>query len=236
MTIGFSGVPFSGEDVGAVEGRAQRIDIVQAVGLVQAGVDQDDVAGLRFALVDLVPVAEAGAVVRGLQAGEGGLLLLALPSRRDRRAACGRRRRLSARRAFALWRSGRPVPSRRPDPSWSAGLRIRCRDRGRGCCRRNDRARCNRDAPLRGRPARRPSAEAAAPASTRPRRRAGSETSTVALRLSSPVMSHSKPRQISVGGSTTKCPACTPLPASSTAEKALIRRQGAIQLLMVFVR
>src|SRR3954452_24236894 len=38
-------------------------------------------------------------------------------------------------------------------------------------------------------------------------------TSTVALRFSSPVMSHSKPRQISVGGSITNWPVVTPLPA-----------------------
>src|SRR3954451_9418390 len=38
-------------------------------------------------------------------------------------------------------------------------------------------------------------------------------TSTVALRFSSPVMSHSKPRQISVGGSITNWPVVTPVPA-----------------------
>src|SRR5689334_966392 len=45
-------------------------------------------------------------------------------------------------------------------------------------------------------------------------------------------MSHSKPRQIRVGGSTTMWPACTPLPASRTAESALIPMQDAIQCLM----
>ena len=55
---------------GAVEGRAQRIDVIQAIGLVQAGVNQDHVAGLRLALVDFVPVAESGAVVGGVQANE----------------------------------------------------------------------------------------------------------------------------------------------------------------------
>src|SRR5690242_1767977 len=38
-------------------------------------------------------------------------------------------------------------------------------------------------------------------------------TSTVALRFASPVMSHSKPRQISVAGSITKGPGVTPLAA-----------------------
>lgn len=39
--------------------------------------------------------------------------------------------------------------------------------------------------------------------------------STVALRLSSPVMSHSKPRRIGVGGSMTNCPARVALSARS---------------------
>ena len=62
------GRSFQGENIGAIERYSQRIDIIQTVALVQAGVNQDDVAGLRLALVDFVPVAETGAIVGGVQA------------------------------------------------------------------------------------------------------------------------------------------------------------------------
>ena len=73
IVMGFSGVPFSVSDIDAVEGRHHRVDVVQPLGFVEAGVDQDRVARLSPALPDDAPVAEAGAVVGLQEAGEAGL-------------------------------------------------------------------------------------------------------------------------------------------------------------------
>ena len=174
---------------------------------------QDDVARLRLAFVDFVPIAQARPVVCGHQPGERRLLLLALEIGRVdvQHAAAGRGLRLRSRAHLrGLHRRAR---SRRRDPSWSAGPRTRCRARGPECCRRSGRAPCSPGAPPRGTRARRPCAAAVARPSSRPRPLRRYATSTVALRLSSPEISHSNPRQIRVGGSTTNAPARTPLAA-----------------------
>ena len=67
-----------GEPVRAVERRHHRIDVVQPVVPVKAGVHQDGVAGLHGAFPHDAPVAEAGSVVGLQQAREVGLQLLAL--------------------------------------------------------------------------------------------------------------------------------------------------------------
>ena len=80
MVIGFSAVPFRVRDKVAGEGRGQRVDVVQAIGAVQAGMDQDGVAGLCAFLPNHAPIAEAGAVVGVQDAGEvsapGGALVV----------------------------------------------------------------------------------------------------------------------------------------------------------------
>jgi hypothetical protein len=74
MVMGFSAVPFRESDQEPVKWRAQRVDVVQAVRTVQAGMDEYGVAGLGFVHADCGPVAAAGAVVGVLEADEARLL------------------------------------------------------------------------------------------------------------------------------------------------------------------
>ena len=71
---GLFGRAFERQRHGAVKGRHHGIDVVEAFGAVEAGVDEQRIAGLGAALPDDGPVAEAGAVVGLQDTGEGGLL------------------------------------------------------------------------------------------------------------------------------------------------------------------
>ena len=71
---GLFGGAFERQRHGAVKGRHHGVDIVEAFGPVEAGVDEQGIAGLGAALPHDGPVAEAGAVVGLQDAGEGRLL------------------------------------------------------------------------------------------------------------------------------------------------------------------
>ena len=83
VTGGFDGDGFFGcgldrEPIRSVERRHHRVDVVETVIAVEAGMDEDRVARLNAPLPDDVPIAEPGAVVGLEQAGEVGFLPRAL--------------------------------------------------------------------------------------------------------------------------------------------------------------
>ena len=69
---------FERQGHGAVEGRHQRIDVVQAIGFVESGVDQDRIARPGSPFPNDAPVAQSGAVIGLQQAGETRFMSLAL--------------------------------------------------------------------------------------------------------------------------------------------------------------
>lgn len=77
---GLVGGGFKGEVEGAIEGGGEGIDVVEALGAIEAGVDEDGIAGFGFAFPDDAPIAEACAVVGLEDAGEGGFLAGAFAS------------------------------------------------------------------------------------------------------------------------------------------------------------
>ncbi len=201
---------------GGVDGGLVGVELVAI--RVGAGVDQDRVArldarpsarrGVAGAAVIVVGAHDAGERRFGLRAGVADRIdvidLAALRRPRLRTRAHGHR----------PGRIARPGRSRHPDRSARSAPRRRCRARGRGCCRRTCSARRDRtrSAARRVRPA---GAAAACRSSTlslalsEVEGRFAVRHSTLALRFASPSISHSKPRLISVGGSTINSPGVT---------------------------
>ena len=160
----------------------------------------------RPAVAQSVP--RAGQVVGAHQPVEGRLDLLPVEAGRIdvEHPAAGGRLRLGARSHRHRLRALRRARHR--DRTARTALRTRYPARDRGCCRRTCSAR-RRRAARRCRSARPAAAAAAAPRFHCVSPCLRYDTSTAALRLSSPSMNHSKPRLISVGGSTTNSPAVT---------------------------
>ena len=75
---GFVGGAFECEVKGTVEGGGEGVYVVEALGAVEAGMDEDGGAGFRFLFPNHAPIAEAGALVGFEDAGEGGFLAIAL--------------------------------------------------------------------------------------------------------------------------------------------------------------
>ena len=71
---------FGREQIGSVEGGAQRVHVIMTIALVQPRMHQDDVPGLDLALVDHVPVAGAGSRVGSHQSREVRFLFRPAPA------------------------------------------------------------------------------------------------------------------------------------------------------------
>ena len=223
MVMGLSAVPLSVRDMEPSNGRHHGVDVIEAFGAVEAGVDQDGVAGLRSAFPDNAPIAEAGAVVGLEDAGEAGFLAIAL-------VVGG----INVEGAAGLWRAGArcgcvtltvwvvwpeaPSGSVSCETAFVLGAGNEIEDGSseamgdgvvevfavaeifRRRCGREGGALRHADSPT-----------------------ARNWTATVALRLESPEMAHSKPRLRRVGCSTWKRPAVVAVWAASEAVKTRVR-------------
>ena len=201
-----------GQVIGAVErhGAIHRrvVRVFEAVVLVEPGVHEDRVAGLARAAGRRSPSrCRRTSGCRRTSALRTRARFSALQSPAGRRETRGRLQPASAPDASARSRSSwRLAVRRRPDPTGRTAPRTRCRARDPGCCRRTCSATMTSSERAVVDPLALQPQAAAAPRFHWRLACLRYETSTAALRLSSPSTNHSKPRLISVGGSTMNSP------------------------------